>query len=293
MTRGELLAAVTRRLGSSREAGWLLDEVLGPAPSRGAASAPVPERLVARTEELVARRSAGEPLQYVLGSWAFRSLELQVDRRVLIPRPETEQVVETALGVLEEVADGRPDAVVVDLGTGSGAIALSIAVEAAARHRELAVWGTDIDPGALEVAAANREHVGGTHPGAAERVSLRRGDWFCALPDRLRGRVDLVVSNPPYVAEAEWASLDPGVRLEPRRALVAGPGSEGTPGLAAVEAVLGAAPRWLARPGAVVVELAPHQAEAAAALARAHGLHEVRVATDLAGRDRALVGWAG
>ncbi len=291
MTRGELLASVTGRLGSSNEARWLLDEVLGPAPSRGAASGPVPERLVARAEDLVARRSAGEPLQYVLGSWAFRSLDLQVDRRVLIPRPETEQVVQSALGVLDEVAAGRPGAVVVDLGTGSGAIALSVAVEGAAGHPGLAVWATDVDAGALEVAAANRQHLGGTHAGAAERVTLRRGDWFAALPAELRGRVDLVVSNPPYVAEAEWGSLDPGVRLEPRVALVAGPGTVGTPGLAGVEAVLAGAPEWLGRPGAVVVELAPHQAEAAAALAHGSGWREVRVATDLSGRDRVLVAW--
>jgi len=291
VTRGELLSAVAGRLGSPTEARWLLDELLGPAPSRGAASGPVPDRLVARAGDLVARRSAGEPLQYVLGSWAFRSLDLQVDRRVLIPRPETEQVVQTALGVLEEVAAGRPGTVVVDLGTGSGAIALSVAVEAVAGHPGLAVWATDLDAGALEVAAANREHVGGTRPGAAERVTLRRGDWFGALPEELRGRVDLVVSNPPYVSEAEWGSLDPGVRLEPKVALVAAPGSEGTPGLAGVEAVLAGAPGWLGRPGAAVVELAPHQAAAAAALAHGHGWRDVRVATDLSGRDRALVAW--
>ncbi len=291
MTRDELLAEVTARLGSNQEARWLLDDVLGPAHSRGGATEPVPDRLVARAGELAARRSAGEPLQYVLGSWAFRSLELQVDRRVLIPRPETEQVVETALEVLAQVVGDRADAVVVDLGTGSGAIALSIAVEAGGRPGGLRVFATDADPDALEVAGANREHVGATHPGAAERVTLRQGDWFCALPDALRGRVDLVVSNPPYVAEAEWGGLDAGVRLEPRRALVAGAGSEGTPGLAAVEAVLAGAPAWLGRPGAVVVELAPDQAAPAAALAHRLGFSEVRVTTDLAGLDRALVGW--
>ena len=291
MTRGELLAWAAGRLGSPQEAAWLLDEVLGPGPSRGGAGVDVPGRLVARTEEHVARRVAGEPLQYVLGTWAFRSLELQVDRRVLIPRPETEVVVGTALEVLGQLAAGRPDPVVVDLGTGSGAIALSIAVEAAGARPGLRVVGTDADRGALEVAAANREHVGATHPGAAERVSLRHGDWFEALPGVRRGGVDLVVSNPPYVAESEWDSLDPVVRHEPRRALVAGPGSEGTPGLGAVEAVLGGAPAWLARPGAVVVELAPSQAGPAAELARSLGLSEVRIATDLAGRDRVLVGW--
>ena len=180
---------------------------------------------------LLERRRAGEPLQYVLGKWAFRTLELTVDPRALIPRPETEQVVEVALAVLRR---RRP--VVVDLGTGTGAIALSIAVE----RPDAQVWATDVDPGALALARTNRERV------RARPVSYRQGSWFDALPDRLRGRVDLVVSNPPYVSEAEWAELDLEVRCEPYGALVAGPGSDGTPGLGAVEAVLRGSVEWLA-----------------------------------------------
>ncbi len=244
------------RLGSAAEARWLTR------------FAP-PDRL----EELVERRLSGEPLQYVLGSWAFRTLELAVDRRALIPRPETEQVVEVALGHLGD----RPHPVVVDLGTGSGAIALSIASE----RTDAEVWATDLDRSALALAAANRERTG-------VAVELRCGSWYDALPHRLRGRVDLVVSNPPYVSGQEWPTLPEEVRREPRRALVAGDGSDGTPGLAGVEAVLTGAPGWLARGGSVVVELAPHQAPAAVALARRLGLAEVDVARDLAGRDRAV-----
>jgi release factor glutamine methyltransferase len=101
--------------------------------------------------------------------------------------------------------------------------------------------------------------------------------------------VHLVASNPPYVSEGEWAALPAEVRTEPRQALVAGPSSDGTPGLAGVEAVLGQALHWLARPGVTVVELAPHQADPAADLARGLGYVEVRVESDLAGRPRALV----
>jgi len=102
--------------------------------------------------------------------------------------------------------------------------------------------------------------------------------------------VQLVVSNPPYVGVEEWADLDPGIRLhEPEQALAAGDGRDGTPGLAAIEAVLAAAPRWLARPGAAVIELAPDQAEAAQALAHAAGAAAVRIERDLAGRERMLV----
>lgn len=244
------------RLGSAAEARWLTQ------------FAP-PDRL----EELVERRLSGEPLQYVLGTWAFRNLELIVDHRALIPRPETEQVVEVALGLLGE----RPHPVVVDLGTGSGAIALSIARE----RPEAEVWATDLDPAALELAAANRERTGAA-------VELCRGSWYAALPQRLRGRVDLVVSNPPYVSDKEWPTLDEEVRREPRQALVAGDGSDGTPGLADVEAVLSGAPGWLVPNGAVVVELAPHQVRAAAALAWRAGLADVGLARDLAGRDRAV-----
>jgi release factor glutamine methyltransferase len=244
------------RLGSAAEARWLTQ------------FAP-PDRL----EELVERRLSGEPLQYVLGTWAFRDLELTVDQRALIPRPETEQVVEVALGLL----GGRPHPVVVDLGTGSGAIALSVAVE----RPEAEVWATDLDPSALELARVNRERTGAT-------VELCQGSWYEALPPPLRGRVDLVVSNPPYVSDEEWPGLDQEVRREPRQALVAGDGSDGTPGLADVEAVLAGAPEWLVPGGWVVVELAPLQARAASALAARFGLGNVAVAQDLAGRDRAV-----
>ena len=109
------------------------------------------------------------------------------------------------------------------------------------------------------------------------------------MPGGLRGHVDLVVSNPPYVTADEWAELAPEVRAEPRQALVAGPGIEGAAGLADVETVLEQALRWLARPGAVIVELAPAQAQSALRWARQLGYDEVRVEPDLAGRPRALV----
>jgi release factor glutamine methyltransferase len=139
------------------------------------------------------------------------------------------------------------------------------------------------------VARANGERVGSVEP-ALLPVSWFEGTWLDALPDQLRGAVDLVVSNPPYVAEVEWAGLDPEVRLEPRGALVAGAGSEGTAGLADVEAVLSQALRWLGRPGTVVIEMAPHQVEAARRLAVSLGYVDVAVRADLSGRDRTLIG---
>jgi release factor glutamine methyltransferase len=234
----------------------------------------VPRRGGAHLDTMVERRAAGAPLQYVLGRWAFRNLDLLVDRRVLIPRPETEQVVEVALDELRRLAPRRPTTVV-DLGTGSGAIALSVAVEVVTAR----VWGSDVSPDALAVARANLAGIG--RPAA--RVRLVEGDWFSALPGELRGAVDMVVANPPYVAAdddlpcevADW---------EPTRALVAGP-----TGLEHLARIVDEAPGWLAPAGALVLELAPHQAETISAAARASGFAHVEVRPDLAGRHRVLL----
>jgi release factor glutamine methyltransferase len=276
--------------GARHEARFIVDEVLHVGPG-GARSSVVPAGAAAEARAMAARRAAGEPLQYIFGHWPFRGLDLRVDPRALIPRPETEQVVEVALGEARRVRRLRPEKelVAVDAGTGSGAIALALAVELGAGVME-EIWATDTSAGALRVAAANLEAcVAAAGSGPLPPVALVEGSWLDPLPHRLRGRVDLVVSNPPYVTEEEWAVLAPEVRAEPRQALVAGPGRQGAAGLADVEAVLEEARRWLSRPGAVVVELAPAQAGAAADRARQLGYDEVRVEPDLAGRPRALV----
>jgi len=284
VTRRSAEAALAERLGSAREARWITDEVLGVG---GPGAAPLTGAARSRLDALARRRLGGEPLQYVLGHWPFRTLELVVDRRVLIPRPETEQLVDVALAELASLGGPPTGQIVVDLGTGSGAIGLSLSTEAPGALR---VSCCDASEDALAVASANLDALARRDARAATSVTLRSGDWWRALPDGLVGRVRLVVSNPPYVSAAEWAELDPGVRChEPRTALVAGDGRDGTPGLAALEAVLGGAPRWLARPGTAVIELAPHQALAARALARAAGATAVRVERDLAGRERMLV----
>ena len=235
-----------------------------------------PGRAVPFVEAMVARRGAGEPLQYVVGRWGFRALDLLVDRRVLIPRPETEAVVEVALRELRGMDLHGRTATVADLGTGSGAIALSLASEGPAT-----VWASDSSAAALAVARANLAGLGSHH---ARSVRLVEGRWFEAFPAELRGRFDLVVSNPPYVGAAEV--LPPEVAdWEPESALVAGP-----TGLEAIEEIVAQAPGWLARPGRLIVEIAPHQAEQAAALATAAGFAHVHVAPDLQGRPRALVG---
>jgi release factor glutamine methyltransferase len=272
--RRRAVASIAEQLGSRQEAVWIVDHA-------GVDLAPA----------LAERRRAGEPLQYVLGRWPFRSIELAVDPRVLIPRPETEQVVGVALRELERVPSGSEDRTVcVDLGTGSGAIALSLAVEGASARPGLEIWATDASADALEVARANLADLGRTDPAAAGRVRLAEGRWFQALPASLAGQVDLLVSNPPYVTESEYPALDPTVRLwEPKEALVAGSDDAGVPGMAAIAAIISGAPRWLAPHGAMVMEIAPSLAGPGLAAARKAGFGSVSAERDLAGRLRTLV----
>jgi release factor glutamine methyltransferase len=279
-TWAPLYEQAVERLGDRRTAQWFVEDASGiswPA----ALDEPVPAVAREAFLSMLGRREAGEPVQYVLGHWAFRKLDLLVDRRVLIPRPETEVVVEVALVELALVAPagtGGPRRVVVDLGTGSGAIALSIATE---RH-DVDAWATDMSREALAVASANLAGLGAQ---AVGRVRLVQGSWWSALPVELKGSVTLVVANPPYVAEGEMADLPEEVsRWEPRQALVAGP-----TGLEALEAIVGEAPAWLAWRSTLVAEIAPHQSGAAKSLALSAGFRDVAIRNDLAGRQRVLV----
>jgi len=291
----ELRAEVSARLARAgvvhpeAEAGWMLERASGydAAELLVAASEPAPERAARGVTGMVERRAAGEPLQYVLGVWAFGELELLVDRRVLIPRPETEVVAEVAIeeavrlgarrGRGDPWAAGATSFVVADLGTGSGALALALA----AALPDVAVWATDTSADALAVARANLAGAGLP----ATRVRLAQGSWYSALPGELAGVLRLVVSNPPYVAAREVVDLPREVAdHEPRDALVSGP-----TGLEAITAVVRDAPAWLEPGGVLVCELAPHQAGAAIERARAAGFAEVVVRPDRAGRDRVLV----
>jgi release factor-specific protein-(glutamine-N5) methyltransferase/tRNA threonylcarbamoyl adenosine modification protein (Sua5/YciO/YrdC/YwlC family) len=267
-SQADLLAELTALVGSEQEARWILEDVPDPTAARA----------------LAERRRAGEPLQHLLGHWGFRTLDVLCDRRALIPRPETELLTTTALSLLRERLASPPGPLcVADLGTGSGVIACSIAVEFGAGVRVIA---TDRSGDALSLAAENvRRLCAGPGSGSVE---LREGSWFEALPAELRGDLDLVVSNPPYLAERELADLEPVVRdFDPVEALVAGP-----TGLEAVEVILSGAPDWLAPGAPVVIEIAPHQSDAVVRLATSVGLVGAQVDQDLAGRDRVLVAYA-
>lgn len=215
---------------------------------------------------LVRRRGRREPLQHILGSMEFAGVRLKVDRRALIPRPETELLVELVLA-------RRPQAParVLDLGTGTGAIALALA----RAWPEATVVAVDLSEEALALAG---ENAAGT--GLEGRVSLVRSDWFAELP--AGGRFDVIVANPPYLSEEETAAAPAEVReFEPAAALTAAEG-----GLAALRSIVRAAPAFLAPGGLLALETGPgHHAALKAAAAEA-GLVGAESAQDLAGRDR-------
>ncbi len=288
----DLIGYAGRVLGSEHEARWIAEDVAEPpGPLVGSRLELVaPANATERIIEMVGRCGRGEPLQHVLGHWSFRTLDVVVDSRALVPRPETEAVTEVALGELDRLAaearrrgDG-PRLNVVDLGTGSGVIALSIATERCFAE----VTATDRSPAALELAAENLRRLPSE---VRSRLSLARGEWYSALPAGLEGAVAVIVSNPPYVARDEWEELDEVVRHDPYEALVAG-----ETGLESIEAVVGGASRWLSPLGSLVVEIAPLQRERARAMAAAAcdpsgrpAFGSVEVLPDLAGRPRVLL----
>jgi release factor glutamine methyltransferase len=216
---------------------------------------------------LVARRARHEPVAYILGEWGFRRLTLAVDPRALIPRPETEIVVERALAHIRELEAPR----VLDVGTGTGAIALAIADE----HPGARVTAIDVSPDALALARENAERTG-------IELELLEHDVAGGLPD---GPYDLVVSNPPYVEPAELETLMPDVRdFEPHVALV---------GQGVTERVARAAADGLSTGGWLVLEVGDGQAAATVELLERLGYADVRAAPDLTGRDRVVEGRRG
>jgi release factor glutamine methyltransferase len=278
LTLSELLGELSAELAGRHEALIVLEEATGgrSASLLARGQEQLSPEILARARALAARCVAGEPLQQVIGHWSFRRLDLLQDGRALIVRPETEFVAEVALTELDRQKQRLRPLRAVDLGTGSGAIALSLAGELDG----LEVLATDRSLPALALAAANR---GRLRDAVASRVALLASDWYSAIAPR---RVfELIVANPPYLSQAEWAALDPVVRdFDPKEALVAG-----ASGLEAVEQVLAGAPERLVDGGSLVVEIGASQGAVARSLATGAGASVVRIAADLVGRDRVLV----
>lgn len=229
---------------------------------------PVDPAVAAAFEALVARREAGEPVAYLTGRRGFWTLDLQVTPATLIPRPETETLVELALQRVDTAAGRR----IADLGTGSGAIALALASERP-RARVVAV---DLSAAALEVARTNAA----AH--ALGNVEFRHGSWLAPLAGE---RFDLVASNPPYIAEGDPHLQQGDLRHEPGGAL-----ASGTDGLDAIREIVAGAPGCLLPGGWLLFEHGWDQAETVAALLRRHGFADVATHRDLEARDRVTLG---
>lgn len=241
-----------------RDRAWLFAHGDDPLPASGAAT----------LDAWLARRASGEPLAYLLGRRGFWTLDLQVSPATLIPRPETERLVELAL---ERLPDDRPLRIA-DLGTGSGAIALALASE-----RPLAqVVATDLSGDALRVAQANAE------TNRIANVAFRHGSWLAPLAGE---RFDLIASNPPYIADGDPHLMQGDLRYEPPAAL-----SSGADGLDAIREIVATAPAYLLPGGWLLLEHGWDQGEAIRALLLAAGFVDIATETDLEQRDRVTLG---
>jgi release factor glutamine methyltransferase len=263
---GTAVAWATRALaGAALDAQLLLASLLGSTRGWLLAhdDAPLDAPLRAQYGEWVARRARGEPLAYIVGEKEFWSLPLRVTPDVLVPRPETELLVELALALLPATAQQ-----VADLGTGSGAIALALAHE----RPHWRVTATDASAAALAVAAGNALSLG------LDNLTFRQGNWCVALGSE---RFHLIASNPPYIASGDAALADPALRHEPLSALASGPD-----GLDDIRRIIATAPAQLLPGGWLLLEHGAGQGEAVAALFVAQGWAQVRCHADLAGRPR-------
>ncbi len=280
-TLGDALASARSRLSASSSAESDAEELVGRLVGLSRSELylrreePLAPELWLRLDSWLRRRVAGQPIQYITGRAAFRSLDLEVNPAVLIPRPETEQLVEAVLGVLREELSRWPRARVLDLGTGSGAIALSLARE----WPQAIVLATDASEEALAAARANAATLG-----LGDRVEFRAGHWLEAVG--ADDRFEVIVSNPPYIAEPEAAGLPADVRdHEPALALFSGES-----GNEALREIVDEAPRHLVTGGLLALELAEMRArEVAGWLVGARDWGEVDLRHDLAGRPRVLL----
>ena len=268
--RVDALLREARRRIDAADAALLLAHALGKPLGWLYAHAddPLDDTTRAHFAQLVARRERGEPVAYLTGRRGFWSLELEVGDAVLIPRAETERLVELALARIPEAMPTR----IADLGTGSGAIALALAHERPAA----AIVATDASIAALDMARANATRL------QLGNVEFRHGDWFVPLQGE---RFDLIASNPPYIAADDPHLAQGDLRFEPASAL-----SSGSDGLDAIRIIAGTAPTYLHRGGWLLLEHGWEQGAAVRGLLQAAGLVEVATHRDLESRDRITLG---
>ena len=269
---GEVLCEMRRLIGSEADEVFALVTMTTSSMAWLEREKPCPSHLRCRLLEAAERRAAGWPQQYAAGHANFRGHWLHVDQRVLIPRPETEMLVDL---VIDRLPDARcPLPVIADVGTGSGAIAIALALEA----RIAGVIALDISPDALNVAMLNAAALG-----VKERISFRRSDLLLGLLD---DRVDVIVSNPPYVATAEWERLDASVRdYEPRLALDGGAG-----GMDHIRRLVPEARGALEPGGLLALEIDERRSAATLDVLRRAGFESLEAVNDLTGRPRYVLG---
>lgn len=271
----ELVESTADVIGDRTHARWLVEVAVSADRIDDVLDEEVTERMVAHLDAMVGRYRTGEPLQYVLGRWAFRRLDLFVDARVLIPRPETEEVAGVAIERAMAAGGART---VIDLGTGSGAIGLSLATELPIDNTS--IWMTDISTDALAVARANLAGIG--RP--ARNVTIVESRWFDAIPANLQA--DVIVSNPPYIAQGS-RDIERSVSVyEPEVALYSG-----SDGLDAIREIIRRAGDFLTANGVLVLEIGSDQRLATEYLFEKFGYVDYEVRRDAFGHDRIAIGY--
>ncbi len=266
----DLVAELVESGLDAREARWLVEEFVSGDEFEDLSTLYAAAR----------RRRDGEPIQYVIGHWPFRSLDLDVDPRVLIPRPESEELVGVALS---ELAQGNVRApVIMDLGCGSGAIGLALLRELAERGVAATLIAVDESGDALGVARENAiKHD-------LHAVSFVQSSWFEDLDESLRGRVDLIVANPPYVGALEFEDLEDVLRHEPLSAIVASD-AHGVVGFEDLDVIISGALGWLSPGGTLICEHSNVHRTAVIEAATRAGFNSVDDLDDMAGHPRILV----
>jgi len=270
------------------DARWLVEAASGRDP-RSVPTAVLTPDAARRLEDMVTRRAAREPLQLIVGSTAFRTLELICTPGVFIPRPETEILAGLAIDAARSARSARGHVLVVEPCCGTGAVSLSVAVEVAGAH----VHAADVSADAVRCARANLEALraggAGILPGdpgpVGERVQLFEGPLLEPFDEALRGHVDVLVSNPPYLPTSDVELLPPEVAQHDPHAALFG----GEDGHELVDELIRAAPSWLAPAGTLLLELDVRRGQDAVEVALGAGLHDVRLVADLAGAPRFLV----
>ncbi len=241
---------------------------------------PLPHELITAWKSLESKRASGVPVAYLTGVKGFHGIELKVNEAVLIPRPETELLVDLALEEMKRIHANYPNQTIqiLDLGTGSGAIALAIAHECAISKTpiNLRILGVDQSTVAIELARENAQALGLNH-----LVEFLQSNWYAAIPDRYLNTFDVIVSNPPYIQKDDPHLLDGDLRFEPRAAL-----TDDGDGLSCIREIVNHAQHYLKPGGLIALEHGYDQAAAVATLLEKYAFHEIAAITDLAGHLR-------